>query len=347
MEHVGLDLSATLTQVVVVSEKGQVAARLRVPTTDLPRWLAERPPSRVVMEACTQSPVIAQAARAAKHETFVVTGKLGRVLGIGARGLKNDDRDAEALARGSERIEKLPSVHARSSSARSLMQLLGTRAVLVKSRSQSSLHLKSWLRGQLIHVKARAHSAKFAEAVRKIAEVRFGGLPMAAEILVKHYETLTAQLRELDGHLEELAKQNETCGLLMTMPGVGPICSLMFVAHIDDISRFQSGEELASYLGLVPGEATTSFKIVRTRTIKAGPKYLRAQLVQSAWSMMLSRPNDPLVAWWRSIADRKAKKIAIVALARKMARVLWAMWKTQTRYDASRPSRAQGAATTS
>lgn len=119
MEHVGLDLGAKRTHVVRLASNGQVAERLQVPTRELPGWLKKLPPSRVVMEACTQSPAIARASKAANHETIVVPGQLVRALGVGARGIKTDDRDAEVLARASVRSEVLPSVHLRTEIARS------------------------------------------------------------------------------------------------------------------------------------------------------------------------------------------------------------------------------------
>lgn len=345
MEHFGLDLSATLTQVVVMDATGTVTRRLRVPTVELPAWLAMQPPARVVMEACTQSPAIALVAREAKHETIVIPGQAVRALGVGARGIKTDDRDAEVLARASVRSATLPSVHPRSEASRSLMQVVGARSMLVRSRAQSTLFVKSWLRGKLIRVARRASSPYFAQAVRELAIKHTFAIPVAIEVLLSNFESLTERIVALDGQLEEFADTSELCQLLMTAPGVGPVCSAMFIAHIDDISRFSTSEELASYLGLVPGESTTAFKIMRTRTIKAGPKYLRAQLVQSAWAMWNSRPNEPIVLWARRIAVKKGNRIAIIALARKLATVLYAMWKTRTTYNPSRPSSVRGAPT--
>lgn len=343
MEHFGLDLSATLTQVVVMDAKGAVIRRERVPTTELSDWLASQPTGRVVMEACTQSPAISRAAVSAKHETVVVPGQVVRALGVGARGIKTDDRDAEVLARASVRSETLPSVHMRSDFSRSTMQLVAVRSMLVRQRAQTTIFVKSWLRGMLLRVTQRASSPLFPAAVRKLAEKRSFALPPAIEALLLSFESLTERIDELEAQLEALAKTNELCRRLMTVPGVGPNCAAMFVAHVDEISRFPSSEALTSYLGLVPGEATTSFNIVRTSTIKAGPKNLRAQLVQSAWVLWNSRPNEPIVLWAQGIAAKKGKRIAIVALARKIATVLYAMWKTGTKYDPSRPSSVRGA----
>lgn len=344
MEHVGLDLGAKRTHVVRIAANGQVIERLQVPTKDLPGWLKTLPPSRVVMEACTQSPAIARASQAAKHETIVVPGQLVRALGVGARGIKTDDRDAEVLARASLRNEVLPSVHLRTEIARSRKQLVSARAVLVKSRVQISLYIKTWLRGQLLNIESRASSRGFPDAVRRLALDQPEGLPMEIVVLLTSYESLTEQIDKLDEELERVAEQDENSKLLMTMPGIGPIAATMFAAHVDDVSRFESGEQLASYLGLVPGEATTGGKVVRTSMIKAGPKQLRSQMVQSAWTLRRSRPNDPIVVWARRIEEKRGKQIAIVALARKMTKVLYAMWKAQKPYDAARASEARASA---
>jgi transposase len=296
-----------------------------------------------VMEACSQSPAIARAAQSAGHKTFVVPGSVVRALGVGARGIKTDDRDAEVLARASVRNEDLPSVHLRSASSRARREQIASRALLVKSRKQISLSVKSWLRGRLIRLKGRADRAAFCDAVRTLALESPDGLPTAIDVLLQTFAHLTDQIAKLDEEITEIAESDPVCARLTTMPGVGPIVSLAFVTHLDDVTRFASAGDLASYLALVPGEATTGGKTKRTRTITAGPSHLKSLLVQAAWSMWRCRPNDPAVIWARKIGDKRGKRIAIVALARKIASVLYAMWKHAKDYDPSRASVARHA----
>jgi transposase len=336
--HIGIDLGATRSHILVLSAKGEVKQRLEVLTPELPSWLKKQKRSRVVMEACTQSTRIAEAARTAKHETVVVPGQVVRALGVGARGIKTDYRDAEALARASLRSAELPSVHTRSEASRSQKELLSARATLVKSRGRISLQIKSWLRGRLVNLSSRANSPYFAKLVRELAVSSPEGLPLAFDILLTTYEHLTGQIDQLDEQLESIAKADDNCKRAITMPGIGHVTALAFIAAVDDPNRFSSSEQLASYMGLVPGEATTGGKLVRTSTIKAGPKYLRSLLVQCAWVAWRTKPNDPMVLWAKKIADKRGNRIAILALARKMSTVLWAMWKSNTNYDPSRAS---------
>jgi transposase len=341
MDHIGIDLGAKHSHVVVMTAAAQVALRTRVETRTLPTWLERREPGRVVMEACTQSPVIARASLSAGHQTVVVPGSLVRALGVGARGIKTDDRDAEVLARASVRNEELPSVHLRGEVSRNRREIISARAVLVKTRRSIALSIKSWLRGRLITLRGKANTVAFCDAVRRVALADAEGLPVAIDTLLVSFEHLCGQIAQLDEIIATLVDDDPTCVKLMQIPGVGPQVSLAFTTHLDDPTRFANADQLASYLALVPGEATTGGKVVRTSSIKAGPLYLKALLVQAAWSLWRTRPDEPMVVWARSIADKRGKRIAIVALARKLATVMWSMWKHDTVYDPLRTNRTE------
>ncbi len=338
MEHVGLDLGALHTHVVVMDAQAELKKRTKVRTEQLAEWLRKQPTCRVVMEACTQSPAIARAALASHHETVIVPGQVVRALGVGARGIKTDDRDAEVLARASVRNEHLPSVHLRSEESTAMRELIAARALLLKSRTTITLSVKSWMRGQLIGIKGRATSNAFSDAVRSTLLKRGEGMPSTIAMLLETYDHLCGQIDKLDEQVKEMAAHDATCQLLMTVPGVGPCVSLAFRSHLDDPTRFESSSKLASYLALVPGENTTGGKIHRTGMIKAGPTYLKALLVQSAWAAWRSRPNEPMVLWARAIAGKRGRRIAIIALARKLGVVMWSMWKNRTKYDPSKAS---------
>lgn len=339
MEHIGIDLGARHSHLVVLHGDQRKPTHRKVKTSELPQWLSSQPKSHVVMEACTQSPAIARASLAAGHETKVVPAQLVRLLGVGARGIKTDDRDAEALARASKHNPDLPSVHLRSETSRHRRELVSARANLMKARMSLSTSVKSWLRGRLIVLKGRASSKAFSEAVRTAAVAHPDGLPRAIELMLETFDHLTEQVDTLRQEIATLAEGDNVCSRLMEIPGVGPHIAFAFTTHLDCPERFATADDLASYLALAPGEATTGGKVMRTRTIKAGPLYLKSLLVQAAWSMWRTRPNDPAVLWARRLAERRnTKGVAIVALARKLATVMWSMWKNETSYDPARAS---------
>lgn len=340
MEHVGIDLGSRRSHIVTIDGANNVHREI-VATKELIGWLGRRPSSRVVMEACTQSPAVARASRAAQHETVIVPGSVVRALGVGARGIKTDWRDAEVLARASARNETLPSVHLRSEASCSKREWLAARAQMVQQRLQLTLSIKSWFRGHLVVLTSIASSKSFANRVKAFAVQNALELPEPLQMLLATHEHLSAQLCVLDEKVEAIAENDPTCQRLMTMPGVGPIIATSFSTHIDSVERFPTAEHVASYLALVPGEATTGGKIVRTATLRAGPLYLKSMLVQGAWTAWRTRPNDPMVLWARRIAEKRGARIAIVALARKMASVLYAMWKHGTVYEPARASTAR------
>jgi hypothetical protein len=109
----------------------------------------------------------------------------------------------------------------------------------------------------------------------------------------------------------------------------------MFVAVIDEARRFTHAHELQSYLGLVPTEKSSGTTGRRLGSItKKGNAYLRSLLVQSAWQVLRRKDDsDPLVLWGRDVAERRGKRIAMVAVARRLAGILWAMWKRGLPYD--------------
>lgn len=338
MEHIGIDLGACHSHIAVLNAVGEKIATTKIPTSSLPAWLAGRETSCIVMEACTQSPAVARAGLLAGHKVTVVPGQLVRAIGIGRRGIKTDDRDALVLAEASYRIANLPSVHLRSLRSADIRSLLNTRHILVDARKGIATNCKSFVRGRLQSIKGRASSKNFSKVLRETALAHQDGLPSGIDKLLTTFDHLSDQIDELDAELATLIEDDPVCKNLMTMPGVGPQIALSFMTQIDDPLRFPSADHVGSYLALTPGEATTGGKVVRTGTLRAGPLRLKALFVQGAWSLWRCRPNDPLVLWARALADKRGKKIAIVAMARKMAVILWSMWKNNLPYDAARAS---------
>ena len=133
--------------------------------------------------------------------------------------------------------------------------------------------------------------------------------------------------------LKQIVKGNAICQRLMTVPGVGPNTAIRFVATLDDASRFRTAHDVQSYLGRTPGENSSSSRVCRTRLTKAGSPQMRWLLVQSAWVTRRCAPSHPIVKWATKIAERRGNQIASVALARKLAGILFALWRDSTTYN--------------
>ena len=216
------------------------------------------------------------------------------------------------------------------------------REAMVESRTKLVNTVRSYLRQRVLHVRCTPDT--LPEKVRKALLSSNEGLPSFVEHLLKSLEGLSAQIDEADKELSELAHKDETCKRLMTIPGVGPVTATRFVAAIDDPARFRNAEHVCSYLGLTPGENTTGFKPKRTGVTKAGSGSVRRTLSQAAWSFWRTRPEDPLVAWAKSVAERRGKQKANTALCRKLAALMFAMWRDKQPYNPKHLERMKSAA---
>jgi transposase len=341
VQHLAIDLGGRESQVCVRGESGKILLERRVFTSELGKLLKAQPRSRVVMETCSESFAVAGWAHACGHEVRIVPAASVRALGVGARGLKNDVRDAQVLSDVSSKVD-LHSVHIPSELSRERKMRCTAREALVEARTKLVNVVRSFLRQKVEHV--RCTSATMPAKVRKHLLASSEGIPSHVEHLLRALEALTEQIERADEELLELTVRDPICRLLMTIPGVGPVTTMRFVAAIDDPTRFRSGEEVASYLGLTPGENSTGFKPKRTGITKAGAPHVRRTLTQAAWCLWRTRPDDPLVQWARRLADRRGKLKANVALSRKLAVLMFAMWRDRRPYDPKHLERLKEAA---
>lgn len=334
MNHVAIDLGSKASQVCIRSADGTLLVEKKHPTRRLEELMQSWPPSRVILETTSEAFRVADQARLAGHEVRVVPATLVRQLGVGDRRLKTDERDARKLSEVSCRID-LPSVHIPSAQARNLRSVLKSRDALIETRTRLISHARGWFRQQLLKI-ARGTSTTFSERAR--LAVASAGAPLATHIeqVLAVLDALKPQIAALNRQLLTEAKANAMCRRLMTVPGVGPITSLGFVAAIDDHTRFASSHRVQSYLGLTPGENSSSERQRKTGITKAGPASLRRTLIQAAWAAWFRRAEEPMVRWAHQIAERRGRCIAVVALARKIAGIMFALMRDGTEYSARR-----------
>lgn len=333
MQHVAIDLGSKESQICIRQPDGTIVEERKHPTRKLPEIFQTWPTSRVVMEASAEAFKIADAALAAGHQVRVVPGTLVRLLGVGERGVKNDQRDARQLSKASWQTD-VPSVHIPSAAARELKSICGARDVLVATQRNLSNNVRGWLRTQLWKPPGGT-MVTLPERLRTHAQASGRELPEHIERQLTMLTQVTEQVQAANKQARRLAKEHPVCCRLMTVPGVGPITSLRFVAAIDDPSRFSTAHRVQSYVGLTPGEHSSSQRERKTGITKAGPSELRRCLVQAAWSVMLARRPHPMLEWARQIAQRRTRPVAVIALARKLAGILFAIWRDGTTYEAN------------
>lgn len=120
---------------------------------------------------------------------------------------------------------------------------------------------------------------------------------------------------------------------LVTAPGVGVLTALAYRATLDEVARFPNAGSVTAFVGLVPHEHSSGARHRRGGITKAGPRMLRTRLVQAAWTVWRQRrAADPLYQWVHAVAARRGRRIAVIGLARRLARVLDALWRDDADY---------------
>ncbi len=334
MDHVAIDLGGKQSQICVRASDGTIIEEQRIPSTQIGAYLAKRPPSRVVFETCTEAFHIADQAMSHQHDVRVVPAMLVHSLGVGARGLKTDRRDARALSEVSCRIE-LPSVHIPSMASREYKALLSMRDALVSSRTKMINTVRAWLRSRGLRVRSSS-SAGFHLRVLALGMP----LPSAVEVQVQTLKMISAQIRLATAEIRRITKADPVCQRLMTIPGFGPVTALRFVATLDNVERFSRAHHVASYLGLTPGEWSSSERQHRMGITKAGSTQMRALLIQAAWAAWRREKDRSLGSWAEQVAQRRGKFVAVVAVARKLAGIAFAVWRDGTTFESPRAARS-------
>lgn len=340
MEHIAIDLGGRESQICVRAADGVVVDEKKWFTRNLRRYLQGRAPSKVIVETCSEGFWVADVALELGHQPIVVPATLAKTLGVGARGIKTDQRDAQALSLASCRLE-LPSVHIPSAYSREVKSLAGMREALTQVRTKLINTVRGWLRSHAVRIHSGA-TTSFPARVRAALADRDSELPGYVIRQLEAIDGITDQIRDANQDVKRLANENAVCRRLMTIPGVGPVTALRFVATLDRVERFSSASAVYSYLGLTPGENSSSERKRRTSITKAGSPTLRWSLVQAAWCAyrMRGRQLHPMLQWASGIEERRGRNIAVVALARKLAGMMYAIWRDGTTYD---PLHSRGA----
>ena len=259
---------------------------------------------------------------------------------------KTDRDDALKLARLA-RLGELPQppVHVPSPQRRQWRRLLVHRRSVVNRRTRSRNAIRSiYLQQGLTLARGnkqwtRAGIAQLAQDARPIGDCTVDDLWRGRlHVELTLMAAVDAQLKLIDAKLDELARAESRIALLQSVRGVGPRLAEAVVLHIgQDPRRFRSGEQLASYAGLVPKQLASGQTTRLGHITGRGPALLRSLLVESAW--MVWRLNDWAQAFVAKVSrgGRGRRKLAIVALARKLLILLWGMLKS------NRPFRAPAA----
>jgi transposase len=326
MEYGAIDLHQRYTWIRLVTADGAEIVEKRVPTTReaLTTAFRGRPRARVLIESSTESEWVAQTIEACGHEVIVAAPGYALMYGHRDPRIKTDRRDVRALAEAC-RLGIYRLAHRVSAEQGARRRELKVRELLVRQRTA----LINLLRAELRHEGLRLRSCAAENVVRQYRTLAVPAtLAAGVSLVVAALEDLTDAIAASTAALTVQAQADPIVRRLQTAPSVGPITSLTYRAVIDDVGRFADARGVSAYIGLVPKENSSGDRQRKGRITKAGPTGLRVLLIQASWGIWRQRKGGGgLHAWVERLAARRGKRIAVVALARRLARILYAMWR--------------------
>lgn len=335
MEKIGIDVHKVSTQVCVLTEDGEYEeSRIRTDRDALTMLFGDRPKARILLEASTESEWVARHLETLGHEVIVADPNFAPMYATRSRKVKTDKRDARTLCQACDLGAYRPA-HRSSDASRLWRKHLRAREALVQTRSRMISVCRSFLRQEGLRVPSGG-APGFARRVRTLD--LSDELRAAVGPLLMTHEQVCEQIDALDEKIKQLVDNDERVQRLTTVPSVGAVTAATFVAVIDDVARFESADKLQSYLGLVPREYSSGEKQQRGHITKAGNTRLRCLLVECAWGILRRRnpQSEALEQWAMRIAARRGKRIAAVALARRLAAILFAMIKHARNFEPHR-----------
>jgi transposase len=328
MEYGAIDLHLRRSQFRIEDATGAVVVEGRLDTSraDFTRVFGGRAPLRVLLESSTDSEWVAQVLESFGHEVIVAAPNYLPMYGTRDRKVKTDRRDTQALVTAC-RLGHYRPAHRVSAATRTRRQTLRVRRQLVQMRTRMISLVRALLRQEGLRLPSGAPNRVVTRLDRLV-------IPAALQTVLAPVRTWLTALQDLldplETTLEAQAAADPVAQRLMTAPGVGPIVALTFAATLDSPARFGGdAARVSAFLGLVPAEDSSAERRQRGHITKAGPRELRALLVQAAWVIWLGRgaAGAALRTWAHALAVRRGRRIAIVALARRLSRILLAMWR--------------------
>ncbi len=344
LDTIGLDLHKRETQICILTADGELIER-RIATTRerFTAVLGNRPPARILVEASTESEWVARHLESLGHEVIVADPSYAPMYATRSRRVKTDKRDARTLAEAC-RLGAYRAIHRVSDAQRHVRSELAVRDALVRTRTRYVALIKARVRSEGLRLAQGdpEYTARKLAALTELPDATRAELTPLLTLL----EPLNRELDAADARITALVATDATVRLLTTAPAIGPVTAAAFVATLDDVTRFASADQVTAYLGVVPSEHSSGERQHRGRITKTGNTRMRWLLVEPGWRILRSTSPDAtgLKAWGEQIAVRRGKRVAVVALARKLATILYAMWRDNAPYRATRPRTTEVAA---
>ena len=325
--RIAVDVAKAVFEIAGSDRPGRVSRRERLRRGEFLEFFAQQPPTTVVMEACGSAHYWGRRIEQLGHHVVLLPPHQVRPY---VKRSKTDRTDAKGILEAS-RNEDIRPVPIKTVPQQVLTSLNRLRQGWMTERTARLNALRGLLRelGVFIPVGAR----QVVPTVWALLEDADSDLPDVLRPLFAEacheIREIEARVKRVERQLEALAEQLPAVTLLLSIPGIGLLTATALVAFIGDIRRFPSGRHLASYLGLTPREYSSGLKRYLGRISKRGDGYLRSLLIHGARSVLFhtrTQQPDRLRQWAHQLAKTHVHNKAAVAVANKLARIVWAVW---------------------
>lgn len=331
---IGLDLGDRTSRYCILDAEGEVLSEGELPTTKtgLNSLFGKMPCSRVALEVGTHSPWVSRQLAGLGHEAIVANPH--RVKLITQSGRKNDRIDAQKLARLARVDPKLLSpVRHRGAEAQADLAVIRARAELVEARTA----LVNCARGLVKPMGERLRKCDADQVGGGLAAGLGAAVQKIVEPLLKSVEAISQQIEVYDEKIAQIAQRYPEVELLTQVYGVGTLIGLTYILTIEDAERFQHSRDVGAFLGIQPKQRESGDSQPELGISKTGDRLLRSYLVQAAHCMLRQgAPDSDLRAWGLGKAGaggKRAKRRALVGMARKLAVLLHRLWVMGEAYD--------------
>jgi transposase len=330
---IAVDLAKDVFEVVEATAAHRIVGRQRLTRGQFERYLARlRPGTTVVMEACGTAQYWARGCQARALRPVLLPVQYVRAY---VRRNKSDRTDAEALLEA-QRCDAMLPVPVKTAEQQSIQALHRIRQQWQKTRTARINALRGILREQGVAVAQGRAALRRVPALLDTAALP-GYIQLAGTELLEEIRALEDRVARLDARLTVLAHTDASAQRLQSIPGIGIVTATALLGSVPHIHAFRRGRQFASWLGLTPREAASGHRRWRGRISKRGDVYLRTLLIHGARSVINNArrrahqggtPLTDLQRWAVTIADRRGANKAAAALANKIARVIWAVWRS-------------------
>lgn len=341
IERVCVDLAKSTFHVVGLDSNWKTIFRKKFTRTGFLEWLSTLSKKVIVaMEACAGSQWWGQKCQEVGHTPMLIPPHRVKPYALNQ---KNDYNDAEAIGEAS-RNPKTFCVPVKTTEQQDLAALLSARQGLICERTALSNRIRAFLLERGLPLPKGVAAFRHRLSVT-LADETNGLTPEFRTCLLnlqQHYREIERRILEIERQINALTQKAPEAPHLDSVPGIGPLTVAALLALIGDPRRFKSGREMSAYLGLVVRQNTSGDKIRLGRITKQGDVVLRTLLIHGARAALRSLElsekgiigNGRLRAWCTALLARKShKNVAIVALANKLVRILWAVWTRGVPYN--------------